>query len=112
MASPSRGPILALEFAEVRSILSIIPMPALVHSMSGGSFWLAVGPNSTRLAIRITSIFYLSMAPILFSPVGGSRDVIPQCVKHAGRNDGFYRRLKWLEAQRVFNESSGYFQGL
>ncbi len=64
------------------------------------------------LLVRIASIFYLSLTPGLIPAAGGSRDVIPQCVQQAGRNDGFYRRLKWLEAQQVAIEYSESFQGL
>jgi len=120
MATHPCGPILEMETVEMRFILSIISMPTLVNPESGrfvgqgDAFGLSLGRNSIRLIflIRIASIFYLSLTPILISSTGGSRDVIPQCVTQAGRNEGFYRRLKWLEAQQVAIECSGSSKGL
>ncbi len=120
MASHPRRPILVLETVEVRFILSIISMPTLVNPQSegfagqGDAFGLSVVRHSPRLIflIRIASIFYLSLTPVIAPPAGGSKDATPQCVKEAGRNDGFYRRLKLLEAQQVAVECSGSSKGL
>jgi hypothetical protein len=115
MAFQARGPILALEALPVRSILSIISMQTMAHSMSSGcvghdlGFGVSAGRNAARLTllVRIASISYLSLTPGLMPAVGAARDVIPQCVQQAGRNDGFYRRLKWLEAQQA---AMGYLE--
>jgi hypothetical protein len=95
-------------------------MPIQAHSVNSGfaahegAFGLCAGRNATRLTllVRIASISYLSLTPGLMPPMGAAREVIPRCVQQAGRNDAFYRRLKWLEAQQAamaFSESSKHW---
>jgi hypothetical protein len=77
-------------------------------------FLMPEGLEAVPLAMffRITSIFYLSLAPVMAAPLHGSRAAIPRCVQQAGRNDGFYRRLKWMQAQRPAVSGQAVSQGL
>ena len=94
-------------------VLSINPAPRLADAPGGAGMGRGGGDRLARLLLvfRIASILYLALVPALFA-TARSGPGIPRCVQQAGRNDGFYRRLKWMEAQQAAIECSGAFQGL
>jgi hypothetical protein len=109
-----------LEAIQVDQALWLNPVPRLAGATGARSLCRERddqkdGPRSSSrllLLCRIASIFYLAVIPVWFSPARSSNgDVIPRCVQQAGRNDGFYRRQKWMEAQRAAIECSGALKG-
>lgn len=95
-------------------VLSINPVPRLADAAGAVGLGRGDGDRLARLLLvfRIASILYLALVPALFVPARGSSGAVPRCVQQAGRNDGFYRRLKWMEAQRSAIERSGVFKGV
>jgi hypothetical protein len=113
--------MLALEAVQVDQALWLNRVPRLADATGARSVCREGddrkhGPRSSSrlpLIFRIASIFYLAVIPVWFSPARSSNsDVIPRCLQQAGRNDGFYRRQKWMEAQRAAIECSDALKGV
>jgi hypothetical protein len=111
----------AMEAIEVDQVLWLNPVPRLsgaagARSVCREGHARKDGPLSSSrllLILRIASIFYLAVIPVWFSPARSSTShAIPRCVQQAGRDDGFHRRQKWMEAQRAAIECSSALKGL
>ena len=57
--------------------------------------------NPARLLIRLSTIGFLALSPVLASNPRPCRRVLPRRVQTAGRDEGRYRRLQWKAASRT-----------
>ena len=57
--------------------------------------------GTTGVLVRIFTIAFVSLSPVLASTPRRARAPMPRRIQAAGRDEGLYRRLKWQEARRT-----------